>query len=603
MDAIPFFNDNGEIVAWSTDFFTLLLGGIFLLLLVKLSGSLRYIEQLFVASGAKNKGKGSVRWNEKVNEIREQYDLTERGFLPDFCLEKLPEYYKEWEEVALRLPELNKVGKLKEEVLKMKLLSCDYLTNDILLRRAYILLGMLVHSYVNGENAVWLKVMTDCDIIKEERKIEGDVREEEMQVENNGNVNGSINDISRGDDKREISIGEGRPSCVENDKDYNGGGGGDGDGGGGNGESSVGDVPSEIAWCNIPNVPSQLAIPWCTVCKRLDMPLILTAALDLWNWKLKDNAKRHQLSNLTSLSTMTGTSTEIYFHMVPCAMQYVAGPLIPQVLVLYHVIADAVANAEDYSTEYMCKNLLSFMADLANMYKEFKAILARIKDYVDVDTFYDIYRPLLNGFWPDGVFYNLVHDDVNDDDNDDVNDDDNDDVNDDGRKKVVTTKNRSMSLDFLTNGGTSFDSVIIKRFPHKGVIANPKGPSAGQSTMILLFDLLLGIKHRGSGEEFQDEMTNYMPPRHRQMIFDLRNLVQKYGTLRDFIIRSNNLPSHDNLVSTYNECIKAVSDFRSMHLGIAVKYLVRTKRGTGSSSFRDMLNEMVLSTKQAIINL
>ena len=821
MDAFVFFSDNGKIVAWLMNFSPYFLGGIFVFLLVKLSGSLEYFEQMLFTSTAKNESKKSRRMIEKVSEIREKYDLTEKGFLPEFCLEKLPDYYKEWEEVALKLPELNRLGKLKEEVLKMKLLSCDYLTNDILLRRAYILLGMLVHSYVNGESAVWSKLKNESDIVNGQRKNEDDFTGEEIQVKNNRKANGGIDDISRSNGKRKVFRGEESPSGFESndsddgddddgddDEDDSDDDDGDGDDADDNGddddsedddngdaddddgeddddgdgdddddddddndsddndvddddsddddnddddddgdvdddndnddvddddddnddgddddndsddddgddddndsedndngdaddddgeddddgdgdddgdddddndsddddvddddsddddnddddddgddgddddacakrvqdikeESPVGGNPSGKTFSNIPNIPSQLAIPWCTVCKRLDMPLVLTAAMDLWNWKLKDDAKSHDLSTLTSLNSMTGTNTEIFFHMVPCAMQYVAAPLIPQILALYHNIADAKINADN--SEYMYKNLLSFIADLATVFKKFKDILTRIKDFVDVDAFYDIYRPLLNGFWPDGVFFNLVHDDHNDDDDDD--DDDGSDYDHDrgtkfqdksfmtsylskrhsrtikdhgeitgimnkaNSKEKLTKKNGSLTLDFLTHGGAAFNSVIKKRLPSKGIIANPKGPSAGQSTMILLFDLLLGIKHRGSGEDFQDEMANYMPPRHRQMIFDLRNLVQQYGTLRDVIIRWNNLSLRGNLVSTYNECIKAVADFRSLHLGIAVKYLVRTKRGTGASSFRDMLNEMVSSTKQATIEL
>ena len=783
MDAFVFFSDNGKIVAWLMNFSPYFLGGIFVFLLVKLSGSLEYFEQMLFTSTAKNESKKSRRMIEKVSEIRDKYDLTEKGFLPEFCLEKLPDYYKEWEEVALKLPELNRLGKLKEEVLKMKFLSCDYLTNDILLRRAYILLGMLVHSYVNGESAVWSKLKNESDIVNGQRKNEDDFTGEEIQVKNNRKVNGGIDDISRSNGKRKVFRGEESPSGFESndsddgddddgddDEDDSDDDDGDGDDADDNGddddsedddngdaddddgeddddddgdvdddndnddvddddnddgdddddndsdddddddgdvdddndsddddvddddddddddnddddgdddddndsddddvddddsddddnddddddgddgddddacakrvqdikeESPVGGNPSGKTFSNIPNIPSQLAIPWCTVCKTLDMPLVLTAALDLWNWKLKDDAKSHDLSNLTSLNSMTGTNTEIFFHMVPCAMQYVAAPLIPQILVLYHDIADAKINADN--SEYIYNNLLSFIADLATVFKKFKDILRRIKDFVDVDTFYDIYRPLLNGFWPDGVFFNLVHDDHNHDDDDGSDFDDNDKgvkfqdksfmtsylskrhsrtIKDHGEiigimnkansKKKLTKKNGSLTLDFLTHGGAAFNSVIKERLPSKGIIANPKGPSAGQSTMILLFDLLLGIKRRGSGEDFQDDMANYMPPRHRQMIFDLRNLVQQYGTLRDVIIRWNNLSLRGNLVSTYNECIKAVADFRSLHLGIAVKYLVRTKRGTGASSFRDMLNEMVSSTKQATIEL
>ena len=76
-------------------------------------------------------------------------------------------------------------------------------------------------------------------------------------------------------------------------------------------------------------VPAVLAGPFVEVCVLLGMPPVLTAAAtDLWNWKLKDDLKPITFSNLTTITTMTGTSTEIYFHITPCIMHVFAAPLI-----------------------------------------------------------------------------------------------------------------------------------------------------------------------------------------------------------------------------------------------------------------------------------
>ena len=72
-----------------------------------------------------------------------------------------------------------------------------------------------------------------------------------------------------------------------------------------------------------------LAYPFVEVCILLDLPPVLTAAAtDLWNWKLKDQFQPISISNLTTITTMTGTSTEIAFHMTPCIMQVLMAPLI-----------------------------------------------------------------------------------------------------------------------------------------------------------------------------------------------------------------------------------------------------------------------------------
>ena len=79
-------------------------------------------------------------------------------------------------------------------------------------------------------------------------------------------------------------------------------------------------------------VPEVLAYPFVEVCVSLDLPPVLTAAAtDLWNWKLKDESKPISFSNLTSITTMTGTPTEISFHMIPCMMQVLFAPLIMRI--------------------------------------------------------------------------------------------------------------------------------------------------------------------------------------------------------------------------------------------------------------------------------
>ena len=79
-------------------------------------------------------------------------------------------------------------------------------------------------------------------------------------------------------------------------------------------------------------VPTVLARPFVEVCILLGIPPVLTAAAtDLWNWKLKDESKPISFSNMTCITTMTGTSTEMNFHIIPCVMHFYAAPLIMQI--------------------------------------------------------------------------------------------------------------------------------------------------------------------------------------------------------------------------------------------------------------------------------
>ena len=58
-------------------------------------------------------------------------------------------------------------------------------------------------------------------------------------------------------------------------------------------------------------------------------------------------------------------------------------------------------------------------------------------------------------------------------------------------------------------------------------------------------------------------------------------------------------PPHSQAM--YDECVLNLRAFRSYHLGAATKYLVRTTKGTGTSTFRDLLREMIVNTNDAVI--
>ena len=71
----------------------------------------------------------------------------------------------------------------------------------------------------------------------------------------------------------------------------------------------------------------------------------------------------------------------------------------------------------------------------------------------------------------------------------------------------------------------------IERPP--GWITSPKGPSAGQSTMFVLLDMLLGINHLAIASEFQTEMLLYMPRQHREMVIQCKDKLTM--TVKDFL--------------------------------------------------------------------
>jgi hypothetical protein len=144
-----------------------------------------------------------------------------------------------------------------------------------------------------------------------------------------------------------------------------------------------------------------------------------------------------------------------------------AGPLVPLLFT-----APALLTAETFSP------LLSFLSELHTLFQDLRAIFAHTKVLVDPQVFYHTYRPMLGGWFPNGIV-------------------------------LEPTK----GLAEFENAIPEAQSRSIVRF---------KGPSAGQSTIFIVFDDLLGIKHGEAMVEFQHEMLEYMPTPHRQFVFDLR---------------------------------------------------------------------------------
>lgn len=114
--------------------------------------------------------------------------------------------------------------------------------------------------------------------------------------------------------------------------------------------------------------------------------------------------------------------------------------------------------------------------------------------------------------------------------------------------------------------------------------------------MFLLFDLLLGVEHGVDtpAADFQDEMMAYMPPSHAKLVNEFKFRIQQLDVSIPAFVQQ-----HDNLVASHSACVENLRRFRAFHLGVATRYLVRTDRGTGTSTFRDLLKECLHNTVSA----
>jgi hypothetical protein len=227
-----------------------------------------------------------ARWRERDDwkHICNAYSLSaEGGFLPEMCVERLePEELQVWERLIDILPELNRTGKIKQAIDGMPMCSTEALGNDLELRRAYIILCHLLHSYVHHAKVPWERLDSSSYT--------------------------PTPTINTAQDAHPIPI------------------------------------------------PAALAVPLYSVCKRLGLPPVLTAVVDLWNWRRKLHPGESASGNVSEgrasgcgragvrertcpgtrpgdlqvLSSMTGSNTEAYFHLVPCSIQAVMGPLVIQ---------------------------------------------------------------------------------------------------------------------------------------------------------------------------------------------------------------------------------------------------------------------------------
>lgn len=294
-------------------------------------------------------------------------------------------------------------------------------------------------------------------------------------------------------------------------------------------------------------VPKALAEPWLEVCELLHAPPVLTAAAtDLWNWRKKDAALGFDPGNLEQRISLTGTSSERVFHMVPCAMQAAAGEVVPKIF-----LADRLIFGKRQG------ELALLLLEVADVLGSFKSLFAQIPKGVDPDVFYDIYRPLLNGFHPSGVIMEVA---------------------------------------------TAPGNVAGLKLESGGLMNQCKGPSAGQSTVILMLDIFLSVSHLQAGAAFQDEMLMYMPAEHRQMLLDFSARWQAVGGIPEFVRKCQAMGQDvDELSQAYNECVAALSELRRFHLATVRRYLMRTAKGTGATTWRMLLQDMLDATQAALL--
>ena len=220
----------------------------------------------------------------------------------------------------------------------------------------------------------------------------------------------------------------------------------------------------KYVWCrgehnHMKFIPAKLAKPWRVLQDILGLPPILThAAVDLYNFSLKDCKKDYELDNLKSNYLLTGTIDEEWFYLVMVAIEAKGGRLIePIYKLLIHI-----ENGDNYGIRYI-------LIKVYNILTKMNGLMSRMKEKCNPEVFFNILRIYLTGW---------------------------------------------TNLELFPNG------MIYEGVSEKPLRYN--GGSAAQSSLIQVFDILFEVDHVKYGSSiFLKNMRDYMPLKHRQFLEDL----------------------------------------------------------------------------------
>ena len=274
----------------------------------------------------------------------------------------------------------------------------------------------------------------------------------------------------------------------------------------------------------VSTLPQQLAIPWCETASRCGLPPVITyASAVLWNWSLKDPDEPISFNNLHTIFSFTGDRSEEWFYLVHQGIELEAAVGVKAAVDCLRAVAHQDNNRIIQYLNNVTESIQNMVSFFSKMYNECKP-----------DFFYNKMRPFQAG-----------------------------------SKNLVAF-----------SGGVIFEGVDTE--PKKFI-----GVSAAQSSTIPVFDILLGVKHHGTDEEFLDLQRWHMQRSHRQFLLAL----SLQPSLREYIHHHR---SNEVLVTAYNSCIKELVHFRSEHIKLITRYIVipaqrqKKKNQVGLSTTEDM---------------
>ncbi|KAG8969469.1 hypothetical protein FRC03_002745 [Tulasnella sp. 419] len=264
-------------------------------------------------------------------------------------------------------------------------------------------------------------------------------------------------------------------------------------------------------------VPKSISRPLVDVSRWLGIAPILTYAdTVLWNWRYQSDDLPFSSANMV-FPTLFNASTGAdrdETEFYRCCA-WIENRGFDATKIMAQVVKTLNTHNSGESKEGLYKEVSDLCWKLSDVVKDFTQILLSVREGCRPEAFYSSIRPWYRGYDPE-----------------------------DGRRWVYE------GVDDLAS------------FPLSG-------PSAGQTTTLHALDAFLGVEHGDDSRDFMGKMLLYMPREQRRM---LQHLGTQARTLRQVVVES------PEVRDAYREVMKVMTEFRTEHLKVAVRYVVSPKK-------------------------
>lgn len=272
---------------------------------------------------------------------------------------------------------------------------------------------------------------------------------------------------------------------------------------------------------DLQTLPPQITLPFLRISSHLELPPVLTyAAANLWNFSCA-GPDFSRLADLSTLVSFTGTRSESWFLLISVAMEAKAGAIIPS---LMHALS-----TRDPADAALALDKLRLCVDGVG------ELLERMYEHCDPTEFYTRIRPFLAG-------------------------------------------SKNMESAGLPRG------VFYDEGDGRGQWRQLRGGSNGQSSLIQLFDVVLGVQHKTGGDDgskgYHELVREYMPGPHARF---LAHVAEK-GNFKEMAEGANGGSEEEEaLREAFSAATAALGAFRDKHIQIVTRYIILPSRRAAAS--------------------